>query len=381
MLNGQGNVQQQQQQIPQGNMQLPQTPQMQQQVPQGQQVQQVQQIPQQQVPMGTGQSMYPHTQLQVPPVNVLPLQNSQMLQPSPEQILQQNYQEQMGQGNNVPQQNPQINYVPLQPGQVTTQQVQQGMPQMQQQMNTPYQPQAQQQQMVDPQMQQQQQMQQGAVPLTVDVQQFPNVPQEVLQNLVDQAQGMGVSQQEVGDFVGGELQSMQRFQNYDQYQEYGAKMNQLQDALGQQYGGDPQQVAGALGQIQDNIKAVGGDAMLEKFQTDPAMLDPAVVLPFLKGAEQQNANPYADYLMGAGQQGVGNAGRVAPQAGFVQGQGNTVGGNIGMDTRQIQERIQQMYTSPQGIQMRTQDPRGWSAQMKGLADGLASANAARRQAI
>ena len=103
MLNGQGNVQQQQ--IPQGNMQLPQTPQMQQQVPQGQQVQQVQQIPQQQVPMGTGQSMYPHTQVQIPPVNVLPLQQSQMLQPSPEQILQQNYQEQMGQGNNVPQQN------------------------------------------------------------------------------------------------------------------------------------------------------------------------------------------------------------------------------------------------------------------------------------
>ena len=196
MLNGQGNVQQQQQQMPQ-------MPQMQQQAPQMPQGQPVQQ----QVPLAAGQSMYPHTQVQIPPVNVLPLQQSQMLQPSPEQILQQNYQEQMGQGNNVPQQNPQINYVPLQPGQMTTQQVQQGMPQMQQQMNTPYQPQAQQQQMVDPQMQQQQQMQQGAVPLTVDVQQFPNVPQEVLQNLVDQAQGMGVSQQEVGDFVGGELQS------------------------------------------------------------------------------------------------------------------------------------------------------------------------------
>lgn len=325
-----------------------------------------------------GQVAHPHTHLQVPSAQVLPLQGTQNLQPSPEQILQQNYLDQTNQNNYVPQQ-PVVSYTPVQPNAMTTQNVVQqqvgGMP-LQQQINTVGQPQSQMQmqQMGVPQQQVMQDPNQ-AVPLTIESGNFhPDIPQEVLQDLVTNAQNEGITQQEVNQYVERELQDIAQKGSYENYQEYNHRMGLLQDTLEKRYG--EQGADQAFDTIKQNIVAHGGEPLLQRFISDPSMLSPEVLMPYLNdGQGGGGGNPYEQYL----NMGDSNAGRIGggqpPQGGAV-----TAGGQV-PNMQHLQAQAQQMHLDPQMVQLRSQNPAAWSAHMKAIADNMAVANRAQRQAF
>ena len=282
---------------------------------------------------------HPHTQLQIPGVQVPPAYNTGF-NATPEQMLQQ-AQNQHFAGQAPPTyQHPQINYTPA-GGQMPQMSVApMAPPQMQMHPGmmlpgqAPQAPQAPQ----NPQMPQMPQMPQQGEEYGIDPQRFPNVKEEVLQELVDMGEQNQVPHTHLEQFVNSELQNMQRYGSLEEYSDYQGKMGQLTAALRNTHGDE--QAANMLANAKEKIMETGGQPMLQKFQTDPAMLDPAVITPFLTGGAAGEQNPYLEYLQG----GTSEAPRQAPVPGQMSGGqippgGMPPAGNL----EQINARINEYY--------------------------------------
>lgn len=118
-----------------------------------------------------------------------------------------------------------------------------------------------------------------------------SVSDEVYDALVQNAQDLGIPQDQVAAYMKQEIGYMDGFETLEQYQEYAEKFNYLAEALERKYGDDVENV---FTQMQERILDHGGEALLDRFQTDPAMLDPEIVMPYVEGGGYEN--PYDEYL-------------------------------------------------------------------------------------
>ena len=184
---------------------------------------------------------------------------------------------------------------------------------------------------------QQQVAPQGEPSLNVQGWADAQAPQAVLDEAVAMANEMGITDAGgVQQFLDQQLQSgAHLFQDPNSYREYFHKSSQLGEALASQYGAE--NVQGLLEGARERIMASpGGEALYEKFMTDPKMLDPQQILPWIEGADNQN--PYLKH-MGVDNQVVGG--------GTVQAQANNPQqGFAGAHPQQIEARIAQL-TNPQ----------------------------------
>ena len=229
--------------------------------------------------------------------------------------------------------NPQVNQgLPMTPG---------GVPQMPQQQQLPAVPQfnPQLQQQLPPQQQQQQlspqQQTQFANPqqieqnLNYQAWQQANVPEEILRETLDMGREVGIqTPQEMQQFIDQQLASgAANFQDPGTYREYTAKSFELAQALAQAHG--PEKVGELLdGAKQRILESPGGEALLQRFATDPSMLAPEMIMPYIEG--QDNTNPYLRYMgHDNAQAGVGAAHQQYNQQGAA---------TAGM----VQQRLQQL---------------------------------------
>ena len=125
------------------------------------------------------------------------------------------------------------------------------------------------------------------------------------------------------------VQDVQRFGDVEAYTEYHAKLGQLSEALEKTHG--TERAGEMLSKARENIMQMGGQEMLNKFQTDPNMLDPAVITPFLK-ENPGESNPYLKYMQ---------ASPVAPVVPPAQPPQQPVLGNL----EQVNARIAEMYSA------------------------------------
>ena len=252
---------------------------------------QMPQYPQQQVPLQN-----PHV-VQPPPVHVpLPNNNPGGFQPTPQQVIQdaQMQQQQAGVSGNPP--------------------VQQQAPQ------------------------QQQQQEYG-----IDPAGYEGVNPEVLQGLVQQAYDGKVPQDQLDGYVREQVEYLNRFETVEEAQEYGQAYDELVGGLVNTYG-SPERAQAALEGAREGILKHGGEALLERFSTDPGMLSPEILGPYLRDATGAGKNPWEQYVNPQGQQQ-----QVAPQTQQqVPQPGQMAGGLGGMagqprSREEIAHQISQMY--------------------------------------
>ena len=183
--------------------------------------------------------------------------------------------------------------------------------------------------------------------------------------MVGQAQEGGIPQSQVNQYVAGELQKVGRMGSYDKYQEYQGKFDQFVGALTNQYG--EQGAEEQLALVKDNILRHGGQPLLNKFHSDPGMLAPEVITPYLKDPKEP-VNPYEQYMQGPGNPGMsGQMGGGGPQA---QAHQQT----IVQDPSVIQSRIKEMYNAPMA-QKRTDS---WNQEMLNLNSQMAQVRRAQQ---
>ena len=136
---------------------------------------------------------------------------------------------------------------------------------------------------------------------------------ELVAKLEREAQQQNIPPNEIPSYVGSSLDNMSNFETVEEYQEYIGKFSLLQEALQERYGNDTPAV---LDEIKENIRDHGGDALVDRFMSDPAMLDPEIVMPYLGEMGDGGGNPYKDYLqldgsmgrsVGPGQAGAGGS--------------------------------------------------------------------------
>ena len=163
----------------------------------------------------------------------------------------------------------------------------------------------------------------------IDPGDFPGASEGVLQVLVDDAVAAGVPAHELGGFVNQKLQEgAGSFGDGETFVEYRSRADQLTAALTEEYGQEGAQEV--LGTVVENLRNTGGDAMVHKFLTDPAMLDPEIVGNLLQQSPNA-ANPYSKFFNRGG-------GAVrAPAA-------SDIGNNVNLHGAQnIDERIAFLY--------------------------------------
>ena len=261
-----------------------------------------QQQQQQQAPQAPGQMTMPAPNFSQPTVSfhpgqaqaVAPQVNQQYLQPHPQSNIAPGFPGNLQPGQTQPvvvEQPPQLQSpLPFQNGQIAPQQqapVQQPAPPQQQQVvqqpqQTPQQP---------------QQPQQDLNNYEVNTQGYENVDPDILQSLVDDAYSQGLSPEQARQYIDNAAQEGEfAFESQEHRAAYGDAMDQLVDSLEREYGqGRSQEM---LQTIINNVHATGGDALVEKFNSDPDMLHPEIVAGYLNGGAQgpQAGNPYDEHI-------------------------------------------------------------------------------------
>ena len=317
----------------------------QQQVPQQQSVFQPGQAPAVQQPLQA--APHPHATVYVPPVQPPPVLGAGGLGATPEQILQDAYQNQQNAGLVHPQQGPAVQYTPTTPNQVVNGQVvQTSAPQTTVVHGAPP---------------QQQQYQQPAPPPAEDygVDTAPyeqHMSEDMLQAVVQDAYDSGVPQEHLDAHVQQAIESgMGAFENPQHMMDYSQATDNFRGYLAQTYGAN--NVDAVLGEVEQNIRNVGGDAMVDRYMSDPSMLTPEMLNPYLPQGEGSNPwanqgrpsgqgyNPYQQYMQPRGQGMIGG--------------GDPTHGGTGLTAEQVQGKISQMRQMPR----EQQNTNEWNTQM------------------
>ena len=203
----------------------------------------------------------------------------------------------------------------------------------------------------------------------VDAGQFQGVDEGLLQDLVDQAYQQKVPHSELGGYVQNNLEQMSRFENQEHYQAYEQAFNKTFADMAKSYGGE-QGAQAAMDRARENILAHGGEALLQRFSTDPSMLTPETLGPYLK--ETANSNPYDQYAKPTGGYQQYQTGQQPPGQPQFQGapQGGTPMGGFGgqqvRNSAEIQQEISNMYnTALLPMDMPQSSPK-WGQRMSAL---------------
>ena len=226
-------------------------------------------------------------------------QPQQNFQPQPQLQIPNQPNLNMNQGNVMPQNQQQAQQLGMQPN---TQYPQAQNPFLQQQ------PAPQQQQLVNgvqPQYQQQgqQQMQGQGQPqqqqfdysqLDFRGYQQQGVEPEMVDYLIEEAENNGVPPQNMQAHLNDLLQQgIGNFGDVHTLDAYRQAEYQLYEALNQSYGEQAPQV---IEQAFQRIYEQGGEPLVQKFSTDPTMLQPEIIGPYLTGNAQGPGNPYQNYF-------------------------------------------------------------------------------------
>ena len=156
------------------------------------------------------------------------------------------------------------------------------------------------------QIQQQQQMlmpgqqgqQQGQAPAFNAQQLFDHYVNEgidhsLVNQLIENAAQSGVQEAQLGQYLDDAFANgAHRYGDGATYNEYMGKLGNLESYLAQNYG--EENVAPMIQDAMTRIHEQGGDTLLNKFNTDPEMLEPDIVMPFITG-EEGFRNPYEQY--------------------------------------------------------------------------------------
>ena len=170
---------------------------------------------------------------------------------------------------------------------------QQQIPQQQQYQQQPM-PQQQQQYQQQPMPQQQQQQPAGAVADQVfDHYAQQGVDGDLMDAVLAQAHAAGIQESELPSYIDSAFETgLENFGDAETYQDYMEKYGQLTAHLQDQYGDQADEV---LSEMVENIRATGGDALVQKFCYDPDMLDPEIIMPYIEGGGAGSENPYSQY--------------------------------------------------------------------------------------
>ena len=187
---------------------------------------------------------------------------------------------------------------------------------------------------VDPAQQQQQQAPVNPEEWEVDTSSFEGVAEDVLQDAIDRAYEAGMTPDQAQQALAEEAQAGRfMFDDLEVKEEYDANLGQLEQALAEEYGQDG--AVEAFKTLYQNLHAQGGDALLQKFMTDPEMLSPEIVSGYLEGGEGAE-NPYTAHIRQS-------APRMAPGAGPEhQQQQSGFPGQMSLD--QITQEEAQIYS-------------------------------------
>ena len=160
------------------------------------------------------------------------------------------------------------------------------------------------------------------------------VDDSLLQAMMERAQGMGVTEAQLPEFMNNAFSNHANdFVDGENYREYMEQYDNLIEHLAETYG--EEQVMPMLGEAVEKIRAQGGDELVQKFNSDPEMLNPNIIMPYVTG-EESFSNPYAAFAK------QNNRGTVLPPANQ-QGQATNFGysGTVG-----VNEALQQ-FANPQ----------------------------------
>ena len=203
-------------------------------------------------------------------------------------------------------------------------------------------PQHQPQQPLPPQQYQQQppqQQQQQPENWEVAVDGYENVDPDVLQDAIDRYHEQGYTPEQAQEAMAQEAQMGGfNFADLETKQVYDNAKYHLEDALVQKYGQDG--AVEAFQTIYHNIHAQGGDALLQKFLSDPEMMEPEIVMGYLHAGDDEQGgggNPYLDHMRDTTAQA---------NPGFGPGQGAAPmgGGGPGMSMDQIAAEEKNLYS-------------------------------------
>ena len=183
---------------------------------------------------------------------------------------------------------------------------------------------------------------------TIDTSAYPGIDPALINELAQSAQQDNVPQNQVDNYIQEQLEFLSRFESREHAEAYSEAYNMTINGLIEATGSQ-KAAAEKMEMARNAILQHGGEALLERFSTDPGMLTPEVLGPYLGQGEQ---NPWENYTGGYrpapnAQQQQNPATPTAPQGGQLMG-----GAGVPQAPRnpaEISYEISQMYNPKNGI--------------------------------